>query len=296
MKDFTLTSYRGLLQSIIDAGYSFFTFEDWCDGKATGNVVILRHDVDLKAENSLAIARIEAEMGICSTYYFRVVPQSNKPEIILSIAELGHEIGYHYEDMAICQGDAAKAKEHFILQLEYFRNFYPVRTICMHGSPTSKWDNRELWKNIDYSDFGVIGEPYIDFLSKASENSQGMSYFTDTARMWNGERYNLRDKSPVQKQSDPDMEPQGINSATDCSEFQKIHTTFDLIGWFNTMPTKNGIMITTHPQRWTDHSMAWIMELVKQSVKNRIKKYMVKRLKEIDKDCPQITQINTDYF
>jgi len=278
MKDFTLNAYRILLQSIKNAGYSFFTFEDWCDGKTTGNYVILRHDVDLKAENSLAVARIEAEMGICATYYFRVVAQSNKPEIILSIAELGHEIGYHYEDLAICQGDAAKAKEHFILKLEYFRNFYPVRTICMHGSPTSKWDNRELWKSFNYRDLGVIGEPYLDFLGTIG-HSPGICYFTDTARMWDGEKYNLRDKSPVQNQNEPDIETQKVNSATDCSEDQKIHSTFDLTGWFNNQPTKNGIMITTHPQRWTDHTMDWIMELVKQSVKNRVKKIMVKRLK-----------------
>jgi len=279
MKDFTLTAYRQLLQSIKESGYSFFTFEDWCDGKATGNYVILRHDVDLKAENSLAVARIEAEMGISATYYFRIVPQSNKPDIILSIAELGHEIGYHYEDMAICQGDSGKAKEHFILQLEYFRNFYPVRTICMHGSPTSKWDNRELWKSIDYRDLGVIGEPYLDFLSTVSENGMERSYFTDTARMWDGEKYNLRDKSPNLKQNDPAIETQRINSATDYTESRKIHSTFDLISWFNNLPAKNGIMITTHPQRWTDHPTAWILELVKQSIKNRIKKYMVKRLK-----------------
>ena len=278
MKDFTLSAYRQLLQSIKEAGYSFFTFEDWCDGNTVDNYVILRHDVDLKAENSLAIARIEAEMGICATYYFRVVPQSNKPEIILSIAELGHEIGYHYEDLAICQGDAAKAKEHFILQLEYFRSFYPVRTICMHGSPTSKWDNRELWKSFDYREVGVIGEPYLDFLSTTMENSPDKSYFTDTARMWDGEMYNLRDKSPVNKQNNPEMEAQGINSNTNSSEHRKIHSTFDLIGWFNALPTKNGIMITTHPQRWTDQPMAWMMELVMQSVKNRVKKHMVKRL------------------
>ena len=29
------------------------------------------------------------------------------------IASLGHEIGYHYEDMTICNGDIDKAFEHF---------------------------------------------------------------------------------------------------------------------------------------------------------------------------------------
>ena len=150
MKDFTLTTYRNLLYAIQDSGYAFFTFEDWCDGKANDRSMILRHDVDLRADNSLAIAMIEAEMGIRSTYYFRIVPQSNQPEIIKSIVELGHEIGYHYEDLSLFKGDEKKAIDHFKLQLEYFRQFYPIRTICMHGSPTSIWDNRTLWKTYNY--------------------------------------------------------------------------------------------------------------------------------------------------
>jgi len=278
MKDFTLHAYKQLLLSIQQSGYSFFTFEDWCDGKAQGKYVILRHDVDLKAKNSLDFASIEAELGICATYYFRVVPQSNQPEIILSIAELGHEIGYHYEDLAICGGDAVKAMEHFILQLEYFRNFYPVRTICMHGSPTSKWDNRVLWKNNNYRESGVIGEPYLDFMSSNAAIDTEKTYFTDTARMWDGERFNLRDKSPDHKMNDAEIESRSTDAVTDSILNRKVHSTFDLISWFNNDPAKNEIMITTHPQRWTNHPFAWMVELVKQNVKNRIKKEIVRKL------------------
>ena len=65
--------------------------------------------MDLKAENSLATARIEHGLGVKASYYFRIVPQSNKPDIIKEIASMGHEIGYHYEDMSICEGDTEKA-------------------------------------------------------------------------------------------------------------------------------------------------------------------------------------------
>lgn len=51
---------------------------------------------------------------------------------------------------------------HFEKQLTHFRQFYPVRTVCMHGSPASRYDNRDLWKQYNYRDFGVIGEPYFD--------------------------------------------------------------------------------------------------------------------------------------
>lgn len=258
MKDFSLKIYKELLLAILQADYLYYTFEDWCDGKAQGRYVILRHDVDLKAANSLATAQIEAELGIRASYYFRVVPQSNQPEIIQAIAALGHEIGYHYEDMSLFNGDATQSIEHFKQQLAHFRQFYPVRTICMHGSPTSKWDNKDLWKKYNYRDYGIIGEPYFDFLNNTAVKNN-MCYFTDTARMWDGDKYNVRDKS---QQSDKS----GI----------KIHSTNDFIEWLSTKPDNDILMITTHPQRWTNNSGQWIKELFTQKMKNIIKALIIK--------------------
>ena len=166
MRDFTLHTYYRLLLALQKAGYQFYTLENYYQQSANGfgqtRFVLLRHDVDLHAERSLATARIEAELGIRASYYFRVVPQSNQPAIIKAIADLGHEIGYHYEDMAICGGDVVKAKQHFETQLAYFRNYYPVKTICMHGAPQSQFDGKELWKTCDYRTYGIIGEPYFE--------------------------------------------------------------------------------------------------------------------------------------
>lgn len=261
MKDFTLKTYRKLLNAIQGAGYSFFTFEDWCDGKAVGRYVILRHDVDLKAGHSLATSKIENEMGIRATYYFRVVPQSNQPVIIRAIAALGHEIGYHYEDLSLFNGEKTKALEHFKSHLTHFRQFYPVRTICMHGSPTSKWDNRDLWETNSYRDFGIIGEPYFDFLT-----GNKVFYLTDTARMWDGDKYNIRDKRVENKETKS-------NPANN----MPIHSTYDFINWLSQKPDQNIIMITTHPQRWTDNYNDWTKEFLFQNLKNIIKRWIISR-------------------
>jgi len=284
MKDFTIHAYRSLLSAIQKAGYAFFTFEEWCKGNATGRYVILRHDVDLKAANSLITARIESEMGIHATYYFRIVPQSNQPGIIKSIADLGHEIGYHYEDLSLFRGDKVKAIEHFRLQLDYFRQFYPVKTICMHGSPTSKWDNRDLWNDYDYRNYGILGEPYFDLIKNNDILNQKFNYFTDTARMWDGDMYNLRDRfsgdniilsnDSSARQASENIIPLKNDIAT---KSLKIHSTFDMIGWLNTMPVDNIMMMTTHPQRWTNNRVDWFVELLMQNIKNRIKKIMVRR-------------------
>ena len=91
--DFTLRIYRKLLTTLQHKGYEFVTFEQFCISCPSSKFIVLRHDVDLKAANSLATAQIEHELGVKASYYFRVVPQSNQPDIIRAIADLGHEIG-----------------------------------------------------------------------------------------------------------------------------------------------------------------------------------------------------------
>jgi hypothetical protein len=272
MRDFTLKTYRELLLALKEAGYSFYTFEEWCIEKPKGSFIILRHDVDLKAENSLATAEIESEMSIRATYYFRVVPQSNQPEIIRSIVNLSHEIGYHYEDLSLFKGNNEKSINHFEQQLAYFRQFYPVRTICMHGSPVSKWDNRDIWKKYDYHNYGIIGEPYFDFLSPFSlkrNTGDEIFYFTDTGRMWDGDKFNVRDKVKYSSKQQAASSKQSDNVAKN-----DIHTTFDLISWLKNNPT-HSMMITTHPQRWTNNHMEWTQEFIMQNIKNFFKQFII---------------------
>lgn len=260
MRDFTLRIYRELLLSLKNAGYQMVTFSQYCEG-VTGKFVVLRHDVDLRAGNSLETAKIEAELGMKASYYFRVVKESNQPEKIRAIAALGHEIGYHYEDMSMCGGDVDKAIAHFRKWLSYFRTYYPVKTICMHGAPTSKFDGKDLWKKYDYREEGIVGEPYFD------ADFSKMLYLTDTGRCWDGYKVSVRDK---------------IEGHQDRWNKEKLcfHRTEDIIGALKDESSplrKSGtpIMITTHPQRWTDNVELWWKELVMQSAKNVVKRLLI---------------------
>lgn len=260
--DFTPTTYRRLLTALKENGYEFFTFEEYCSGEKSDKVVILRHDVDKKPANSLALCEIEASLGIHATYYFRIVPESNQPDFIRRIAALGHEIAYHYEDLTICKGDAEKAYESFQKNLAYFRTYYPVKTISMHGSPAGKYDNRDIWNHYDYRDFDIIGEPYFDFLDENVNEPDGKRfYFTDTAGMWDGDKYNVRDKA--------------IGQSAD--KKVKVHTTGDLIRFLIHSSSAREVMINTHPQRWTDNKTEWLLEYMTQKAKNIIKRFLVLR-------------------
>ena len=107
--DFTLNMYRHLLEKLQQHGYSVVAYEDFLTKPVTKKMVIMRHDVDKYPYNSYLCAQVEKEMGARATYYFRIVKESNDPESIRAIANLGHEIGYHYEDLTLADGDMQKA-------------------------------------------------------------------------------------------------------------------------------------------------------------------------------------------
>ena len=99
LKDFTLTTYRKLLQEILGNGYSFQTLKAFIQ-QPEDKAVILRHDIDRLPGNALVIAKIEKQAGINASYYFRIVKKSYDEDIIRQIAEMGHEIGYDYENLS----------------------------------------------------------------------------------------------------------------------------------------------------------------------------------------------------
>lgn len=241
MMDFTLEKYRELLNAL----------------KGYGEVT-LRHDVDRLPQNSLKMAQLEHEAGWKAVYYFRAVPESWDESVILAIAALGHDIGYHYESLATCHGDREAAYRNFCDNLEKLRRLVPVTTISMHGSPTSQWDSRDLWKHYDYHVLGIETEPYLD------TDFSKVFYLTDTGRRWDGFKVSVRDKIP-------EYQEQWIRQGL------VYHATDDIIKAVGEGTFPRSVMITTHPQRWTDNMGQWLLELVSQAVKNVAKRVIVKK-------------------
>ena len=142
--------------------------------------------MDNKPANSLATAHFESKLNIHGTYYFRIKPESFDNGIIKEIASMGHEIGYHYEDMDLARqkakgtrrmanGERRKAGsnreeelaeiaiESFRDNLAKLREITPIHTICMHGSPMSRYDSRLIWKYYDYREWILPPNPILIF-------------------------------------------------------------------------------------------------------------------------------------
>jgi len=260
--DFTQTTYKNLLETLSAKKYSFHTFQEYLHShkqSSNNSVILLRHDVDRLPNNSLNLAILENSHGINGSYYFRVVPESYELDIMQKIANMGHEIGYHYEDVDLViknsgltiknENDREKlidlAYESFSKNLEMLRKNFNIKTICMHGSPRAKYDNKIIWEKYSYKDLGILGEPYFDI------DFNEFAYFTDTGRRWNGHKVSIRDKVDSKYKFD-------------------LKTTQEIIDNIDQLPNK--IMFTIHPERWHDKPLPWMKELVLQNVKNVVKR------------------------
>jgi hypothetical protein len=245
VNDFTYRKYNELLDTFLKNGYNTFTVRDWINDLPRSGIM-LRHDVDRFPFNSLIVSKLENELGIKATYYFRYCKNSYNREIVEKISSMGHEIGYHYEDLSVAKGDLNKAIDLFEINLNRLRESADVKTISMHGRPMSKYDNRDIWKKYDFRKFGLTGEAYL------SIDYNDIYYFSDTGRTWSNSGSNIRDKVSTNK----------ITKVTDTDSLVKFITDI--------FPDK--IAVLTHPERWNDNFLPWIRYYARDIISNNAKR------------------------
>lgn len=92
-----LDDYRDLLEAAVAGGYRFSSFDD----DPEPGRLFLRHDVDLTLDAALVMARLEASLGITTTYLlmteslFYNLASSEGRETIEELRSLGHPVGLH---------------------------------------------------------------------------------------------------------------------------------------------------------------------------------------------------------
>lgn len=169
------------------------------------------------------------------------------------IEDMGHEVGYHYENLSDTNGDLKNGLIDFEKHLTTFRKVVQVKTISMHGRPLKPYDNRDLWKSKENHDvllnkFGILGEVYLDI------DYSDIAYVNDTGRNWRTNQSNRRDHVSS-----------NINADFDSSEA--------LLNYFSGNPHPK-ICFQIHPERWSDDKLEWVTQWAKDKAMNTIKKIM----------------------
>ena len=94
---FDLAHYRGLLDAARAGGYRWAFF----DAEPKPGDLLLRHDVDLSLDAALAMARLEAEMGVRATYFlmtrsaFYNLASEPGERAVAELRALDHAVGHH---------------------------------------------------------------------------------------------------------------------------------------------------------------------------------------------------------
>ncbi len=143
--DFTFRAYRELLIRLSDRYHinnctrvlnAFYKPEK--SQASSKPLLLLRHDVDFQPEAALALAEIEAKLGVSASYfvgffmYYNADWEPNK-EIFRRLIGLGHEVGLHY-DVSQYASDPEQREAMFRFELQRLSNLIgePVRCASMH--------------------------------------------------------------------------------------------------------------------------------------------------------------------
>ena len=222
-----LSDYEYILKSLVNSDWVIGGIESFIKSPISQSV-LLRHDVDRRPNKAVAMARLEKEHGVTSTYYFRVDKNGDFPVwAIKLISSLGHEIGYHYETLVQCNGELNKAITLFKENLSTIREVANCKTISMHGSPLSKINNHDLFAKYDLTEFDLLGDAVLT-ISKFKP-----LYFTDVGGQWNHTSVNIRDSIPESRKD---------------TRYNSLTNDIDLL--LNDDP--GPIYISTHPERWAE--------------------------------------------
>lgn len=252
-KDFTFDMYEKLLQTCLASGYEHLAVRDYLQSSTLPEkFVIHRHDIDRKPKNALLMAELEAKYNISSTYYIRTTQNTFRRKIIEKIYSLGHEVGYHYEDLDRADGDPKLAHQLFEKELERVRQYVPVETVCMHGNPLTKYDNRKMWQPSlpSFEQYDLLGEAYL------SVDFEQVTYYSDTGRTW--------------ADGDLKVKDQPLGNSVKHHHVGSTSQLCDLVASKSVCRP----YVLSHPNRWADDIIEYVIEYSKDTGTNLGKRFL----------------------
>ena len=93
---YTFDNYRSFIESFLESGHTFQGFDE-----LSGKAAVVRHDVDLSPERALEMARLEADVGVETTYCFLLTSPAydvlEHVDDLEAIRSLGHDVALHFD-------------------------------------------------------------------------------------------------------------------------------------------------------------------------------------------------------
>tara|TARA_R110002020_G_scaffold25288_1_gene82507 strand:+ start:88 stop:732 length:645 start_codon:yes stop_codon:yes gene_type:complete len=176
---FFLDSYKHAIQTSLNLEYKFFRFKEYDSIETTPMSIVMRHDIDHNLELALTMAKIEASLGISSTFFVRTravkynllsMPSLN---IVEQINNMGHEIGLHYEHF----GKEANLNKDILLHVKILEETLGKRVVSI--SPHEPCRNKSFVFSVsELVGTGILHQAYEDKFFK------DMKYISDSSAHW----------------------------------------------------------------------------------------------------------------
>ncbi len=147
-----LDVYKGVLLYARDNGYIITSLIDWYGNYRNSNekVLILRHDVDYDYKGAGNMFKLEKELGVKSTFYFRWLTMQDK--IMNEMHRAGFEVSLHYETLAtyakknhifkkeqVDKNVIEQCRNNLSLEINNFeKKYFKMHTLCSHGDKRNR--------------------------------------------------------------------------------------------------------------------------------------------------------------
>ena len=152
---FTEQGYRAILNALTEGGYGFASYHS----RPQGRHVIWRHDVDLSLQRALWCARAEQAAGVFGTYFinprctFFNLAEPESLRCLRAIADLGHEIGLHFDAgaMGVAHWTAPQLEAALLRERDLFE------AMTGHVVRAVSWHNPDLSNLLDFDAEQICG-------------------------------------------------------------------------------------------------------------------------------------------
>ena len=209
------------------------------------NYLVLKHDVETNVPSAYRMAKIEQKHGHCGSYYVQAYLLENPENVKLlqQMAQMGHEISYHYDVMDSCKGDMDAAITEFEKNRSQFEQYgFICATVCQHGNPVVErvgyTSNRDFFRSSRVRElYPHMADIMVNYPDKYNTS---YLYFSDAGRLFK------RIYDPINNDV--------INSDDKNIPYQ------DLDALLAGLDREGGNIISTHPHRWTASAVKYVVK------------------------------------